>query len=220
MKKLLASLLVLSITNSFFAQDTIYFQNKFSQAVKVIEIGIDEVKYNRFENLTGPLYVANKNDIYAIKFSNGQIDTFKIHAVSAPEPTSFTIISSASPYNGKIEIKGSKLIYMDKGLGEARLFRVINNVPNTEKKTILLKEYGKMKDYKRNQYLFGFVGLGVGVALPYVGLMGTLLSGNEDALIVGFASGLTIGITGAVISAINKHKRTKKRIEIANIYNN
>ena len=77
-----------------------------------------------------------------------------------------------------------------------------------------------MKSYKKRQYLFGFVGLGAGLALPYIGLMSSFVFEDATPFAIGLAAGATIGITGAVFSSINKHKRTKKRIEIANLYNN
>lgn len=212
--------LVLLIANSVFAQDTLHFFSKPIQVVKVKEIGIDEIKYHRFDNLDGPMYVASKNEIHFIKYSNGHVDTFKVAQPKTQEPTTFAIISSASPTNEKILVRGSKLIYMNHQVGESRLLRIINAHPDTEKKSYLLKEYRAMKGFKKKQYLFGFVGLGVGLVLPYVGFVTTILTEEISPVLIGTAAGLTVGITGGVLSGINKHKRTKKKIEIANLYNN
>ena len=206
--------------NIFFAQDTLHFFSKPAQVVKVNEIGIDEIKYHRLDNPDGPMYIANKSDIHFIKYSNGHVDTFKVAQSKAQEPSSFTIISSASPANEKIIVRGSKLIYMNHQVGESRLLRIINAHPDTEKKSYLLKEYRTMKSFKKKQYLFGFVGLGVGLALPYIGFAATILTEEISPVLIGTAAGLTVGITGGVLSGINKHKRTKKKIEIANLYNN
>lgn len=206
--------------NIFFAQDTLHFFSKPAQVVKVNEIGIDEIKYHRLDNPDGPMYIANKSDIHFIKYSNGHVDTFKVTQPKTQEPSSFTIISSASPANEKIIVRGSKLIYMNHQVGESRLLRIINAHPDTEKKSYLLKEYRAMKSFKKKQYLFGFVGLGVGLALPYIGFAATILTEEISPVLIGTAAGLTVGITGGVLSGINKHKRTKKKIEIANLYNN
>lgn len=59
------------------SQDTIRFTRGETKAVKVMEIGINEIKYVRFDNPTGPTYTVNKYDVQSIKFANGQIDVFE-----------------------------------------------------------------------------------------------------------------------------------------------
>ena len=60
------------------AQDTISFRNGEVKAVKVSEVGINDVKYTRFDNADGPKYIVTKNDIHFIKYSGGQIDSFAV----------------------------------------------------------------------------------------------------------------------------------------------
>lgn len=220
MKSIFYVLFILGFIGHLYSQDTIRFINKTSQAVKVHEIGIDEIKYNRLDNINGPLYIANKSEIEYIKFANGHVDSMTVNKVK-PISSDFAVMSNHPiTSDDKIVIIGNKLAQHGKPVGEARLFRIINNVPNQEKKMVLTKEYLTMKSYKKKQYLFGFVGLGAGLALPYIGLMSSILFEDEAPVLVGVAAGLTVGITGAIISSINKSKRTKKRIEIANLYNN
>ncbi|MES2761757.1 MAG: hypothetical protein V4677_06105 [Bacteroidota bacterium] len=207
-----------------YSQDTISFLNKTSLAVKVNEIGIQEVKYHRFDNADGPLYIANKNEIAYIKFANGQVDT--IHAAAIPKPiTANEGFNGYKPItagnNSKIEINGKKLSYNGKAVGEARLFKIINMDPVPAKRSVLLKEYTTMKTYKKRQYLFGFVGLGAAVALTYAGAVASfVLEADELPFVIGFGSGVTIGVTGAIISGIFKHKRLKQKVEVAKLYNN
>ncbi len=223
MKLISVFLCLFGITKLACSQDTIQFINKSSQAVKVIEIGIGEIKYQRFDNLSGPLYVANKNEIRYIKFANGHVDSVtlatKVKPVM-PEPLTVYRTPISLGDNDKILIDGTRLTHGGRAVGEARLFRIISNVPNPEKKAELLKEYLAMKSYKKKQYLFGFVGLGAGVALPYIGFMSSFVFEDETPLAIGLAAGATIGITGAVISGIFKHQRMKKKIAVANLYNN
>ena len=221
----LASVLLslLGVIQFAYSQDTIQFINKAPQAVKVIEIGIDEIKYQRFDNLSGPLYVANKNDIRYIKFSNGHVDSVTVASAIKPtasEPLTVYRSPISASDNEKILINGSRLSHNGRAVGESRLYRLISNVSNPEKKTALYKEYLVMKSYKKKQYLFGFVGLGAGLALPYIGIMSSVIFEDYTPLAIGLAAGATIGITGAVLSGINKSKRMKKRIDIANLYNN
>ncbi len=224
MRSISILLCLLGITSDVFSQDTIQFINKPAQAVKVIEIGIAEIKYQRFDNLGGPLYVADKNEIRYIKYSNGHVDSVTIAGkVKAATPETFTVYRSTGNVsdNEKILIDGSRLSYKKKAVGEARLFQLISTVPNPEKKAMLLKEYDTMKSYKKKQYLFGFGGLGAGVALLWAGGITSVFVEEEDLAVgLGFLAGAGVGITGEVYSIINKRKRTKQKIQIANLYNN
>jgi hypothetical protein len=218
-------LFMLGIVNFTIAQDTIQFiSSKTPLVVKVSEIGIDEIKYHRIDNLDGPLYVASKNDVKYIKYANGHVDSVNVTRTGEQITVNqdIKIYKSVNPIstNEKIIITGNKLSYNGKPVGESRLFRLITNVPIPEKKALLYKEYLNMKSYKKKQYLFGFVGLGAGVGLAYIGFMSSFVLEDATPFAVCLAAGATIGITGAVISGINKSKRTKKRIEIANLYNN
>ncbi len=221
MKSISILLYLLGIATFASSQDTIQFINKVAQSAKVAEVGIDEIKYHRFDNLDGPLYVVSKSEIRYIKYSNGHVDSV-VSKIKTETPETLTIYNGPiSPYgNEKIVISGSRLSHNGKAVGESRLYRLISNVPIPEKKAELYKEYLVMKSYKKRQYLFGFVGLGAGLALPYIGLMSSFIFDDGVPLAIGLAAGATIGITGAVLSGINKHKRTKKRIDIANLYNN
>lgn len=223
MKLVSVLLCVLGVSKFAYSQDTIQFINKASQAVKVIEIGISEIKYQRFDNLSGPLYVANKNEIRYIKFANGHVDSVTVATAIKPitsEPLTVYRSPISSADNEKIMIYGNRLSYHGNGVGESRLYRLISTVPNPEKKAALYKEYLVMKSYKKKQYLFGFVGLGAGLVLPYIGIMSSFIFEDATPLVIGLAAGATLGITGAVLSGINKSKRMKKRIDIVNLYNN
>jgi hypothetical protein len=53
------------------AQDTLRTANK-KIPCKVIEIGIDEIKYKDFDNLDGPVIVIEKKDVFEITYQNGK----------------------------------------------------------------------------------------------------------------------------------------------------
>lgn len=44
---------------------------------KVTEIGVDEIKYKKCENLEGPTIVILKKDVFMIKYANGTTDVFE-----------------------------------------------------------------------------------------------------------------------------------------------
>jgi hypothetical protein len=216
MKKLIFLLSV--ICSCTKAQDTIRFRNGEVQTVKVSEVGVTEIHYNRFDNLQGPKYIAEKNDILLIKYAGGQVDSFKVvkpEVKVAEKPSGFNVKSGCE----KIVIRDGKLFCNYVAIGESRLSKIILSVEDNDKKNRMLKCYTEMKQYKKKQYLIGFVGLGVAVAAPYIGFWGSVIEGDLAPFAVGVAIGGAVGITGGVISSIHKQKRKAKKLEIARIYN-
>ncbi|MDZ4844082.1 MAG: hypothetical protein SH857_00885 [Chitinophagales bacterium] len=69
---LFAIFLTCSIAAS--AQDVIIFRNGNEMQAKVSEVGTSEIKYQRFDNLSGPVYTINKKDVFMIKYENGTKD--------------------------------------------------------------------------------------------------------------------------------------------------
>lgn len=224
MKTIFFLLFVLFGMNHVFSQDTIRFLNNTIKVVKVTEINVDDIKYKRFDNPDGPLYVSSKSEIESIKFSNGLVETFKLTVNKSQTAVTTTTLISSPNQNTSFEkiviIDKTKLMHFGKPMGESRLLRVINNYPESEKKTLMVKEFSNMKSFKKKQYLYGFVGLGAGVALPYIGMMASLITSDATPVLIGLAGGISIGVTGAIIAHSNKQKRLKKKIEIATIYNN
>ena len=58
--------------------DIIVLKNGAEVSVKVIEIGLTEIKYKKCENLSGPSYTIEKSDVFMIKYSNGTKDVFSL----------------------------------------------------------------------------------------------------------------------------------------------
>ena len=71
-----AMLLLVVLSMSATAQDTITKNDGSVIQAKVLEITPTEVKYKRYNNLEGPLYVLNKTEVSAIKYENGEKDVF------------------------------------------------------------------------------------------------------------------------------------------------
>jgi len=72
---------------SMFAQDVITLKNGGEIQAIVQEIGINEVKYKRFDNPNGPNYTLEKSGIVMIQYANGSIDEFAVHVFDAVENT-------------------------------------------------------------------------------------------------------------------------------------
>lgn len=51
--------------------DIIILQDGNEISAKITEVGINEVKYKRCDNLTGPAYVIKKSDVFMLKYANG-----------------------------------------------------------------------------------------------------------------------------------------------------
>ncbi|MDR0711161.1 MAG: hypothetical protein LBF67_02280, partial [Prevotellaceae bacterium] len=67
MKKFFLSIFVAFISSSaLFSQDIITLKNGEEIKAKVQEIGLDNVKYKKYENQAGPTYTLMKSDIFMI----------------------------------------------------------------------------------------------------------------------------------------------------------
>jgi hypothetical protein len=130
------------------AQDTIRFNSGEVKAVKVQDVGLKEIKYNRFDNLSGPVYVCSKDEVSSIRYSNGSVDTFTSNSQkteipkaetpktdsgnpSQTETPAYVNNSSASaPQSEKINISGKRLYYQHEPLNEKALLSLIKDHPD------------------------------------------------------------------------------------------
>jgi len=87
-RKLYLFFLVLFISNECFSQDTIVKVNKDTIQAKILEVGISEIKYKRFDNPEGPIFVIPKSDILLIRYVNGGTDNFNVEKDNSPIPAS------------------------------------------------------------------------------------------------------------------------------------
>lgn len=69
-------------------QDILLMKNGDEIETKIIEIGINEIKYKKYSHLDGPNHVCLKSDVFMIKYENGSKDVFgtsgQQEAVSTP----------------------------------------------------------------------------------------------------------------------------------------
>ena len=209
MKKWLLFIIVISFRLN--AQDTIRFIDGKISAVKVAEIGLEKIKYNRLDNVDGPVYIVDKSEIKCIKYANGSVDSFAVKKPVIESTPDYVNHVPAEKSFEKIVIIKKKLFYEHHGLNERGLLELISDYPDVKTKTIMFREFAKLKSHKSNR----LIGLGVLSA----GVLGTLIGLGANSrggfLIVGAGA----GITGSVIATINKNKCAKKKIDIARIYN-
>ena len=58
------------------AQDVIAFNTGENISGKVVEVGVNEIRYYKSSNLQGPLYTVMKTDVFQITYANGVRDQF------------------------------------------------------------------------------------------------------------------------------------------------
>jgi hypothetical protein len=66
-----------SISQFCCSQDIITLNTGETILSRIVEIGQTEIKYKKFDNQNGPVYVSAKSDISEIKYENGTKDVFK-----------------------------------------------------------------------------------------------------------------------------------------------
>ncbi|MBI4645517.1 MAG: hypothetical protein HY738_02710 [Bacteroidia bacterium] len=71
--------------NTVFAQDIIVLKNGDEVKAKVMEVGIDSIKYKAFNNLEGLPVSISKAEIFMIKYENGSKESFKQTIVAKQE---------------------------------------------------------------------------------------------------------------------------------------
>lgn len=67
---------LLSLTLNLIGQDIITKINGEDIKSKVIEVGIKEIKYQRSDNLSGPIYIISKDEVFSITYPSGVKDVF------------------------------------------------------------------------------------------------------------------------------------------------
>jgi hypothetical protein len=76
MKKSILIIILFFIADNCSAQDTLIVKSGENMLAKVIEINTLEVKYQKFENLGGPIYTIVKSNLLMIRYENGTKDIF------------------------------------------------------------------------------------------------------------------------------------------------
>jgi hypothetical protein len=203
-------LLIIVISFQLKAQDTIRFTDGKLSAVKVAEIGLEKIKYNRMDNLTGPVYVVDKSEVKYIKYANGSVDSFAVKKPVVESSPGYVNHVPVEKSFERINIINKRLYYEHHGLNERGLLDLISDYPDHKTKTIMLREFSKLKTYKNNRL--------IGLAILSAGILASVIGSSARTPGV-FLGGTIAGITGSVISIVNKNKYAKKKVDIARIYN-
>lgn len=210
MKNLLNITLLLS---SLFckAQDTIYFNNNAVLSTKITEVGISEIKYLRFDNLTGPGYTVPKTDIKKIRYSNGMMDTASFMNTKVQEP--------ASSASGKsMVLMGTDVYYNGKIQGEFAMHRLISTHALSDNQLHIVKELNRLKRPEKGYSALGTGLFVTGFVVPVVVTLGVLSDNrsyaNKNAvteIVAGALTGALFRIAGQVVLKVNKNKSKARK---------
>lgn len=112
-KMLFLTLIFIMFTGAICkSQDVIVKKNGDEIKAKVEEVLATEIKYRKFENLTGPVYSIPKSEIFMIKYENGSKDVFNEQpAAVVTQPAPATNLMKISDSDLKPAKKASILGY-------------------------------------------------------------------------------------------------------------
>lgn len=77
MKNLLIIIALIFVSVNIFAQDIITKQNGEEIQAKVLNVNDKEINYIKWSNMNGPTYTISVNDVFMIKYENGEKDMFE-----------------------------------------------------------------------------------------------------------------------------------------------
>ncbi len=206
MQKIMLSFTLSISALSSMAQDMIYFRDGREMEAKITEVGTNEVKYKRFDNLDGPAYSAPKGELFMIKYKNGQKETFQAAAPaqqSAPQPGGLTLTDPA------IRAAAAEKEYQEYLAEKARKERE----DKVAKYTRIMKK-SKVPGIILTPLGFGMIGGGLGM-WGYAMSKQTRNSNPQQNLgLAGvgvFAAGIPIGVAGAVL--LGRYSGSKRRLK-------
>ena len=75
-KSIFTALAIVFIISNCFSQDTITFRSLEEVQAKVFEITSTDIKYKKFDNPNGPVFIILRSDVLSIRYENGTKDIF------------------------------------------------------------------------------------------------------------------------------------------------
>jgi hypothetical protein len=142
------SLILIGFASS--AQDKIYRKNGTILKVKVIEIGISEIKYKLFGKDDSPIYVLEKDRIKKIEYENGTTDKMTVD-LKDPEQYADQLKKSV-----KIDFMGPLMGYsqftFEKSTGVGKGYELTLGIIGAGKNQTINYYMNNIQEEKRNQF--------------------------------------------------------------------
>ena len=99
MRKIGLSIAITFLTTTFcFSQDIITLKTGEDISAKIIEVGLTDIKYKKFDNIDGPSFTILKTDVLITRYKNGTKDVYNIDTKSGKDNSS----------NEEMALKGTK----------------------------------------------------------------------------------------------------------------
>lgn len=76
MKKLRLSIALTLLTTFCFSQDIITLKTGEDISSKIVEVGLTDIKYKKFDNVDGPSFTILKTEVLMIRYKNGTKDVY------------------------------------------------------------------------------------------------------------------------------------------------
>ncbi len=124
MKKIIILFFIFTSALTVSAQDVIVKKDGSTVLSKVIEIGITEVRYKKWNNQNGPNYTILKSDIQAINYENGEKETFGNEVATQPEQFNSNEFTSQMAES----MAANNRLQKERLLASAKSWRVVGNV--------------------------------------------------------------------------------------------
>jgi len=215
-----------------FAQDVIVKKNGDEINVKILEIGISEIKYKKSENMEGPTYSESKKEIFYVKFANGSKEVISNLDAPPAEPRPQILPSPLYYYPPgalitvpqKIDIEGNGYYQNGNRISYKRLYNIFSTTPIESIKIQGMRAV-KHEFLAKQMTILSIplitAGLAIGlVATIYVNSFPSSYSTSsyQPLQIIGFSSA-GIG-TGLLVASIYLNSNSKKRlISAIDLYN-
>ena len=184
MKQLLVLFFILC-SATVFAQDVIVKKDGSTILSKVIEVGNNEIKYKRYDNLSGPTYTINKSELLSINYQNGAKDTFS------------SSMGSDNRYLPNNQNAG------ERRMNDNALLKMDSDLNNPLK---------KLKTKRVCNWIGGIICIGIGSYFMGFGISDIIEDKAHDGRLWTLGVG-AVGLTGGVLlikNAINNTKKIKK----------
>jgi hypothetical protein len=200
---------------SVSGQDTLFKRNGDRIPAKVKEISSNEISYNRFDMLDGPIFKISKDDVSKIKYVNGTVDTFTVFKQNS------SLLLNKPMTIGFRNRWGYK--YEGHRLSENDVLTMTIEKNKLAKNLEITSQIQAFKKNKLKQFAFGLGGVALsavilGAAQGYMNIHDG--EANLDPILyVSLACAGTVVITTSIISRRYKKKRRTNIHTLAELYN-
>jgi hypothetical protein len=213
MRILLLVLVCYLLALNAVGQDTLYLKSGEFIPTTILEISPSTVSYKRLDNIDGPIYKLFLYQITKIKYQNGKIEFFKNE-----EPLGVLNDSQSKIDTSKIMILKTGIFYKGLPITNKGILKLIWMHPESETKTLMLREHKQLRRNNRNRILWLSFGISSSAMIPFYMYLARDSRNSDYNTTLGSAFVYSFVFTG--ISQICNYRYHKKKKHIIATYNN